>query len=119
MNIRPYRYPAMQKMVIEGLIKDILKKRFIQMSCSPFASPLVLVKKKDGGWRLCVNYRSLNKLTIKNRYQIPLIEDLFDKLRGARIFSKLDIKSGYHQIRLEKKISIRRHSKHTPATLNS
>lgn len=99
-NIRPYRYPAMQMTVIENLVEEMLDKGVIQHSASPFASPVVLIKKKDGGWRLCIDYRALNRLTIKNRYHIPLIEDLFNELGGAQIFSKLDLKAGYHQIRL-------------------
>lgn len=94
-NIRPYRYLAMHKEVFEGLIEEMLNKGIIQHSSSPFASLVLLVKKKmeDGGWRMCVDYRALNKLTIKNRYHIPLIEDLFHELGGSIIFSKLDLKA--------------------------
>lgn len=100
-NIRPYRYPSMQKAVIEELEDEMLHKEIIQTNTSPFASPVVLVKNKDGGGRLCIDYRALNKCTVKNWYPIPLIEDLFDELGGATIFSKLDLKAGYHQIRLK------------------
>lgn len=100
MNIRPYRYTVIQKTLIEELIKEMLEKGVVRTSSSPFASPVVLIKKKDGGWSLCVDYRALNKLTVKNRYPIPLIEDLFDELGGEKIFLKVDLKSGYHQIRL-------------------
>lgn len=100
-NIRSYRYPSMQKSIIEELIKEMLHNGIIHMSSSPFASPVVLVKNKDRGWRLCVDYRMVNKLTNKNRYPIPLMEDLFDELGKARVFSKLDIKSSYHQIRVK------------------
>lgn len=115
-SIRLYHYLAMQKTIIEVLIEDMLSRGIIQTSASPFASPVVLVKKKDGGWRLCVDYRALNKLTIKNRYTIPLIEDLFDELGGAKIFSKLDLKSGYHQIWVKEedkyKTTFQTHSDH-------
>lgn len=95
-NIRPYLYPAFQKTVIEELVEGMLKLGIVQTSESPFASPVVLIKKKDGGWRLCLDYRAVNKLTIKNKYPIPLIEDMFDELGGARLFSKLDLREGYH-----------------------
>lgn len=116
MNLRPYCYPAMQNSVIEGLVKEMLDRGVIQPSSSPFASPMVLVQKKDRGWRLCVDYRALNKLTVKNRYPIPLIEDLFDELGGSKVFSKLDLRAGYHQIKLrpedQYKTAFQTHSSH-------
>jgi hypothetical protein len=99
-NSRPYRLSFSQKNTMEALILELLKNKLIQPSAIPYSSPAILVKKKDDTWRLCIDYRKLNKITVKNEYPIPIIEDLQDELNGAKIFSKIDLRYGYHQIRM-------------------
>lgn len=98
--LRPYRYNPAQKTEIETQIKEMLDKGWIKLSTSPFSSPALLVHKTTGDWRLCVDYRRLNALTTKNKYPLPLIEDLLDELHGAQWFTSLALCSGFHQIRM-------------------
>ncbi|XP_048596340.1 uncharacterized protein LOC106362703 [Brassica napus] len=115
-SLRPYRYSAVQKDAIDKMIREMVDQGIIQYSSSPYASPVVLVKKKDGSWRLCVYYRGLNKQTIKDKYPIPLLEDLLDELGGSKYFSKLDLRAGFHQLRMSPedvhKTAFKTHSGH-------
>ncbi|GJT55287.1 hypothetical protein Tco_0990341 [Tanacetum coccineum] len=96
----PYRLvPAEMKELAEQL-KELSNKGFIRPSSSPWGAPILFVKKKDGSFWMCIDYRELNKLTVKNRYPLPRIDDLFDQLQGSSIYSKIDLRSGYHQLRV-------------------
>ncbi|CAI7787943.1 unnamed protein product [Closterium sp. NIES-54] len=100
--VRPtYKMSAVELKELKKQLEDLLAKEFILPSSSPYASPVLFVRKKGGSLRMCVDYRGLNKITVKNRYPLPRIDELFEKVGEARYFSKLDLRSGYHQVRIQ------------------
>ncbi|MCO5576395.1 hypothetical protein L7F22_030205 [Adiantum nelumboides] len=99
-NKPPYRVSQAQQEEIMRQVNELVEKKMVKPSSSPFCSPVLLVQKKDGTYRMCVDYRVLNRIIIKNRFPMPRVEDLFDKLQGSTYFSRIDLKSGYHQIRI-------------------
>ncbi|WMV50937.1 hypothetical protein MTR67_044322 [Solanum verrucosum] len=99
-SIPPYRMAPAELKELKEQLKDFLDKGFIRPSISPWGAPVLFVKKKNGSLRMCIDYRQLNKVTIKNKYPIPRIDDLFDQLQGASHFSKIDLRSGYHQLKV-------------------
>ncbi|KAJ9535388.1 hypothetical protein OSB04_un001497 [Centaurea solstitialis] len=96
----PYRLAPPEMQELSKQLEELLDKGFIRPSTSPWGAPILFVKKKDGSMRMCIDYRELNKLTVKNRYPLPRIDDLFDQLQGAAWFSKIDLRSGYHQLKV-------------------
>ncbi|XP_070677827.1 uncharacterized protein [Malus domestica] len=100
-SLTPYRMAPAELRELKIQLQELLDKGFIQPSSSPWGAPVLFVKKKDGTLRLCIDYRQLNRVTIKNRYPLPRIDDLFDQLKGACVFSKIDLRSGYYQLKIK------------------
>ena len=96
----PHRMAPVELQELRVQLKELLDKRFIRPSTSPWGAPVLFEKKKGKTLRLCIDYRQLNRVTIKNRYLLPRIDDLFDQLRGVRVYSKIDLRTGYHQLRV-------------------
>ncbi|KAI3685880.1 hypothetical protein L6452_35141 [Arctium lappa] len=97
----PYRLAPSEMKEMMSQLQDLLEKGFVRPSSSPWGAPVLFVKKKDGTMRMCIDYRELNKVTVKNKYPLPRIDDLFDQLQGAGYFSKIDLRSGYHQVKVK------------------
>ena len=96
----PYRMAPLELKELKVQMEEFVSKGFVRPSTSPWGAPVLFVKKKDGSLRLCIDYRELNKVIIRNQYPLPRIDDLFDQLQGARVFSKIDLRSGYHQLKI-------------------
>ncbi|GKF19576.1 putative reverse transcriptase domain-containing protein, partial [Tanacetum coccineum] len=96
----PYRLAPSKMQELSNQLQELADRGFIQPSTSPWGAPVLFVKKKDRSFRMCIDYRELNKLTIKNRYPLPRIDDLLDQLQGSSVYLKIDLRSGYHQLRV-------------------
>ena len=101
-SIPPYRMAPVELKELKKQLIELLEKGFIRPSVSPWGAPVLFVRKKDGTMRLCIDYQKLNQVTVKNKYPLPRVDDLFDKLQGAQVFSKIDLRSGYHQLKISK-----------------
>jgi hypothetical protein len=97
---RPYRRSVEELKELKKQLTELQEAGYIRPSSSPWGAPVLFVQKKDGSQGMCVDYRTLNDVTVKKKYMLPRIEDLFDQMRGARVFSKIDLRSGYHQMRI-------------------
>ena len=100
-SVSPYRMPPLKSKELKTQLDELLGKGFIRSSMSPWGAPVLFVKKKDDTLRLRIDYRKLNRVTVKNKYPLPRINDLFDQLKGAKYFSKINLRTGYHQLRVK------------------
>ncbi|WP_354666198.1 reverse transcriptase family protein [Nostoc sp. GT001] len=100
-SLAPYRMAPFELKELKAQLEELLDKGFIRPSTSPWGSPVLFVKKKDGSLRLCIDYRQLNRVTVKNKYPLPRIDELFDRFQGSSVFSKIDLRTGYHRIRVK------------------
>ena len=100
-SIPPYRMAPAELRELKAQLEELLSKGFIRPSISPWGAPVLFVKKKDESFQLCIDYRQLNRVTIRNQYPLPRIDELFDQLQGSRVYSKIDLRSGYHQLRVQ------------------
>ena len=96
----PYRMAPSELKELKVQMEELVNKGFVRPSTSPWGAPILFVKKNDGSMRLCIDYRNLNKVTIRNQYPLPRIDDIYDQLQGARVFSKIDLRTGYHQLKI-------------------
>ena len=101
MSRAPYRMAPTELKELKSQLQELLDKGFIRPSVSPWGAPVLFVKKKDGTLQMCIDYRQINKVSVKNKYPLPRIKDLFDQLKGAGVFSKIDLRSGYYQLRVK------------------
>ena len=100
-SVTPHKMPPIELQELKVQLQELLNKGFILPSTSPWGAPVLFAKKNDKNLRLCIDYRQLSRVTIKNRYPLPMIDDLFDQLKGARVYSKIDLRTGYHQLRVK------------------
>lgn len=100
------------------MVQEILEAGVIQPSVNPYSSPVILVKKKDGSWRFCVNYIALNKATLSDKFPIPMIEELLDELQGSMVYSKIDLRSGYHRFKWPRRTLPKLPFEHTMAIMS-
>ncbi|GKF64076.1 putative reverse transcriptase domain-containing protein, partial [Tanacetum coccineum] len=117
-----YRLAPSELKEVSEQLKELSDKGFIRPSSSPYGAPVLFVKKKDRSFRMCIDYRELNKLTVKNHYPLPRIDDLFDQLQGSSVYSKIDLRSGNHQLRVQEeyipKTAFRTRYGHSPKVSN-
>ena len=118
MSKTPYKMSTPELLDLKMQLQELLEKKYIRSSVSPWGAPVLFVKNKYEALRLCIDYKQLNKVTMKNKYPLPRIDDLFYQMRGAKVFSKIDFRSSYHQVRIKGKIFLRQPLEQGMGTMN-